>query len=147
MMTPDVRSPLGMLQEDLQDDPWGLLVGVIMLNLTTARQVRGVIWEFFRRWPMPHIVSAADEVEISDVIKTLGMQRKRARTIVRMSDGFVRGFSDVRELYGIGKYGADSYEIFVRRNLVDDVEDKELKRYVAWARQFNEARDRRQPPS
>jgi hypothetical protein len=33
-------------------------------------------------------------------------------------------------LYGIGKYGSDSYEIFFKKNYVVQPTDKELKRYL-----------------
>jgi hypothetical protein len=33
-------------------------------------------------------------------------------------------------LYGIGKYGSDSYEIFFKNNYLVEPTDKELKRYL-----------------
>ena len=38
---------------------------------------------------------------------------------------------DATDLYGIGKYGSDSYNIFYLNNIPTDVQDKELKRYIA----------------
>ena len=32
--------------------------------------------------------------------------------------------------HGIGKYGSDSYEIFYKNRIPDNVQDKELKRYI-----------------
>ena len=32
--------------------------------------------------------------------------------------------------FGIGKYGSDSYRIFYKNDIPDDVEDKELLRYI-----------------
>jgi hypothetical protein len=37
---------------------------------------------------------------------------------------------DATELYGIGKYGSDSYEIFFKQNFTVEPTDKELKRYL-----------------
>jgi hypothetical protein len=37
---------------------------------------------------------------------------------------------DAKKLYGIGKYGSDSYEIFFKKNYTVDPIDKELKRYL-----------------
>jgi hypothetical protein len=34
------------------------------------------------------------------------------------------------DLYGIGKYGSDSYEIFFKKNYTVEPNDKELKRYL-----------------
>ena len=37
---------------------------------------------------------------------------------------------DATMLYGIGKYGSDSYEIFFKNNYTVEPADKELKRYL-----------------
>ena len=37
---------------------------------------------------------------------------------------------DAKVLYGIGKYGSDSYEIFFKNNYAVQPNDKELKRYL-----------------
>jgi hypothetical protein len=37
---------------------------------------------------------------------------------------------DATKLYGIGKYGSDSYEIFFKNNYSVEPTDKELKRYL-----------------
>jgi len=38
--------------------------------------------------------------------------------------------NDATMLYGIGKYGSDSYEIFFKQNYTVEPTDKELKRYL-----------------
>jgi hypothetical protein len=38
--------------------------------------------------------------------------------------------NDATMLYGIGKYGSDSYEIFFKQNYGVEPTDKELKRYL-----------------
>jgi hypothetical protein len=38
--------------------------------------------------------------------------------------------NDATELYGIGKYGSDSYEIFFKQNYSVQPTDKELLRYL-----------------
>ena len=38
--------------------------------------------------------------------------------------------NDATLLYGIGKYGSDSYEIFFKQNYAVQPTDKELKRYL-----------------
>jgi hypothetical protein len=37
---------------------------------------------------------------------------------------------DATKLYGIGKYGSDSYEIFFKNNYSVEPTDKELQRYL-----------------
>ena len=51
---------------------------------------------------------------------------------------------DPTRLHGIGKYGSDSYRVFISRELLEDVEDKELRRYVEWAKDRLQAEE---PPS
>jgi len=37
---------------------------------------------------------------------------------------------EASDLHGIGKYGSDSYKIFYKNIIPDDVKDKELKKYI-----------------
>ena len=37
---------------------------------------------------------------------------------------------EASDLYGIGKYGSDSYKIFYKNEIPNDVQDKELKKYI-----------------
>ena len=69
--------------------------------------------------------------EIEDVLQPLGMQRVRAERLYRMSEQFGDwDGEDATQLYGIGKYGSDSYRIFYKNEIPADVQDKELKRYI-----------------
>ena len=48
-----------------------------------------------------------------------------------MSEDYLRwDGEDATKLHGIGKYGSDSYRIFYKNEIPDNIEDKELKRYV-----------------
>ena len=51
-----------------------------------------------------------------------------------MSRAYLDGFDDLLDLPGIGKYGADSYKMFVSGTVVEDVEDHVLRAYVEWAK-------------
>lgn len=133
MKTPMQLSPQALCQELVRDDPWRVLVVVLMLNQTTGTQVRRVFPEFFQRWPTPRDLLQADESEVKDVIRSLGFQNRRYERIRRMTEGFVGEWEDVRDLHGVGKYAADSWEIFVEGRIPDGLEDKELVKYSAWA--------------
>ena len=37
---------------------------------------------------------------------------------------------EASDLYGIGKYGSDSYKIFYKNKIPANVQDKELRRYI-----------------
>jgi hypothetical protein len=63
----------------------------------------------------PHRVMS--EKEVKDVIWPLGMVNVRYKRLCKMTDDFVTwNCDDATELYGIGKYGSDSYEIFFKNS-------------------------------
>jgi len=132
MSTPrkTLRSDL-MVQEQI-DGPWQHMVGVIMLNMTYRKKVKEILPEFLERWPTPESILRSRIIDIEDVIRSLGMASKRAKTIYKMSIDYLSwDGEDASRLYGIGKYGSDSYEIFFKNNYAVFPEDKELKRYLS----------------
>ena len=59
------------------------------------------------------------------------MHNVRAQRIWRMSEEYLRwDGEDATKLFGIGKYGSDSYQIFYKNKIPENVQDKELKRYI-----------------
>lgn len=109
-----------------------------MLNLTSGRQLEGVDHELFSRWPTAHHLAIADQGEVAEVVRRLGLYNRRSRQLIRMSTAyaFLWDGRDPLSLPGIGKYGSDSYRIFVRGETDLVVEDKELKKYLAWRASF-----------
>ena len=119
-----------MVQQQI-DGPWQHMVGVIMLNLTGRKQVKKVLPNFLARWPNPESLLYATSRQIEKVIEPLGMKKVRAERLYRMSEQFLDwDGEDATELYGIGKYGSDSYRLFFKKELPLDVGDHELQRYV-----------------
>ncbi len=73
----------------------------------------------------------ATEQDIKNIIWPLGMVNVRTKRLVRMTEDFLTwDGDDATELYGIGKYGSDSYEIFFKQNYTVEPTDKELRRYL-----------------
>jgi methyl-CpG-binding domain protein 4 len=144
MRTPLETSPYDLLQERFRHDPWKLLVVCMMLNQTSAVQVKAVMGAFFEKYPDAAAASNAAQEEMAEIIRPLGLYRRRSNAIIRMSRDYnaassihgslVDDWLEVQDFYGVGKYAADSYRMFVMGEIVDDAEDKELKRYVEWAR-------------
>jgi hypothetical protein len=59
------------------------------------------------------------------------MTNVRYRRLIGMSQDYLTwDGDDATMLYGIGKYGSDSYEIFFKQNYSVEPTDKELKRYL-----------------
>lgn len=110
---------------------WQHMVAVIMLNQTGRKPVKTVLPIFLDRWPAPMSFKYATEQEVKDVIWPLGMVNVRYNRLKRMTQDFLHwDFSDATMLYGIGKYGSDSYEIFFKQNYSVEPNDKELRRYL-----------------
>jgi len=119
-----------MVQEQI-DGPWQHMVGVICLNLTNRKQVKRVLPGFFEKWPGPEQLLRSRLMDIENEIRELGMFRVRALRIFRMSIDFLKwDGADAKQLYGIGQYGSDSYEIFFKKNYSIVPSDKELRAYL-----------------
>lgn len=125
-----------MVQEQLPSHQpwirkWQHMVAVIMLNQTGRKPVKRVLPDFLDRWPVPAFFLLADRDLVREVIKPLGMVNVRTKRLFGMTRDYLTwDGSDATMLYGIGKYGSDSYEIFFKQNYGVEPTDKELKRYL-----------------
>jgi methyl-CpG-binding domain protein 4 len=129
MFFKDLRDDL-MVQQQI-DGPWQHMVGVIMLNQTGRKPVKSTLPEFLYWFPTPFALLNADEEFVKSIIKPLGMVNVRYKRLVKMSEDFLTwNGNDATMLYGIGKYGSDSYEIFFKNNYSVQPTDKELIRYL-----------------
>lgn len=119
-----------MVQEQI-DGSWQHMVGVICLNQTNRKQVKRVLPTLFKLCPTPvHFLNSLPDT-IKDIIKPLGMVNVREHRIRRMSKDYLTwDGNDATMLYGIGKYGSDSYEIFFKDNYNVQPTDGELNRYL-----------------
>jgi len=119
-----------MVQQQINGS-WQHMVGVICLNQTNRKQVKRVLPQLFHLCPTPvHYLNSLPET-IKEIIKPLGMVNVREHRIRRMSKDYLTwDGNDATMLYGIGKYGSDSYEIFFKQNYSVQPTDKELKRYL-----------------
>ncbi len=119
-----------LLQEIYQDDPWKMLVCCILLNLTKRTQVDGIRDELFKLYPTPHKMKDADVDKLSKLLQPLGLYNRRAQSLKRFSEEWIEGFKSVDELYGIGQYAKDSWEIFQNNNIDITSTDKVLTKYL-----------------
>ena len=119
-----------MVQQQIEGK-WQHMVAVICLNQTGRKKVKKVLPKFFEEFPTAIHLLQSDRDTIAEMLKDLGMKNVRAQRIWRMSEEYL-GWDgeDATELFGIGKYGSDSYEIFYKNKIPDNIQDKELKRYV-----------------
>lgn len=119
-----------MVQQQITNS-WEHMVGVIMLNQTGRKPVKLTLPEFLYWFPTPHALIAAEEDFVKTILAPLGMLNVRYARLIRMSKDYLTwDGNDATMLYGIGKYGSDSYEIFFKQNYSVEPTDKELKRYL-----------------
>ena len=120
-----------MVQEQVKS-VWQHMVGVICLNQTGRKKVKKILPEFFKKFPDEFELLKSDKETIAEMLKDLGMKSVRANRIWRMTEDYLEWDGrDATELFGIGKYGSDSYEIFYRNKTPENVQDRELKRYLS----------------
>ena len=119
-----------MVQQQV-DNAWQHMVGVICLNQTHRKQGKRILPDFFKRWPTHTSILQDTREDVEKMIAPLGMRRVRSERIYRMSEQFESwDGKDATELYGIGKYGSDSYRLFYKNEIPENVGDHELKRYI-----------------
>ena len=119
-----------LLQEIYQQNGWKMLTCCMLLNLTNRKQVDTIRDELFSKYPTPKKMANANQSELAELLKPLGLYNRRAKSLKKMSEGYVKGFKSVGELYGIGQYAVDSWEIFQNKNKDVNPTDKVLLAYL-----------------
>ena len=110
---------------------WQHMVSVICLNQTGRKKVKKVLPSFFQKFPTPEALLQSNKEVIATLLQELGMKYVRSHRIWRMTEEYLTwDGEDATELFGIGKYGSDSYRIFYKNEIPDNVQDKELRRYI-----------------
>ena len=119
-----------MVQQQVKSK-WQHMVGVICLNQTYRKQVKEVLPKLFKRYPNPKAYLRGRLKTQQNMLKPLGMWSVRAKRLRQMSKEYLTwDGNEASDLHGIGKYGSASYKIFYKNEIPEDVQDKELKRYI-----------------
>lgn len=79
-----------LIQEQIADSPWKLLVVVTLLNKTAGTLAIPAFWRILARWPTPLDLSKADEEELVSTIRHLGTQTIRAKRLIALSRSYIR---------------------------------------------------------
>eukprot|EP01117_Protostelium_nocturnum_P019897 TRINITY_DN8739_c0_g1_i1.p1 TRINITY_DN8739_c0_g1~~TRINITY_DN8739_c0_g1_i1.p1 ORF type:complete len:314 (-),score=88.43 TRINITY_DN8739_c0_g1_i1:45-986(-) len=127
-------SPHHLIQELLFYDPWKMTISCVLLNRTSGRQVKTVIYKLFRTYPTPKDMLENGSIEeIADIIQPLGLI-KRAEYIFTFTQQFLEDcWKYPIELKGVGKYANDAYRIFCCGEYKDVTpEDHALNKYHSW---------------
>ena len=97
------------------ENPFRLVIAVLLSAQTTDAQVNKVTPELFRRWPTPEAMAGATYEELSDVIKSLGFYKTKAKHCIECAQMIVADYggvvpADMRELVklpGVGRKTAN----------------------------------------
>lgn len=124
-----------LIQELYWPDRWKMTVVCLCLNMTSGKQVRPILPELFRRWPLPEAMAHAHDPTLKRLVKPLGFLNKRSKALKRMSREWIdKDWTAVKELYGCGQYAQDSDSIFYLGKTEINPADGELARYLDFAR-------------
>lgn len=96
-------------------NPFRLVISVLLSAQTTDAQVNKVTPELFRRWPTPYEMAGAGVADVMDVIKSLGFYKTKAKHCVEAAGMIVADYggevpSTMRELQklpGVGRKTAN----------------------------------------
>ena len=96
-------------------NPFRLVISVLLSAQTTDAQVNKVTPELFRRWPTPYEMAGAGVADVMDVIKSLGFYKTKAKHCVEAARMIVADYggevpSTMRELQklpGVGRKTAN----------------------------------------
>lgn len=97
------------------ENPFRLVISVLLSAQTTDAQVNKVTPELFRRWPTPEAMAGATPAEIAEVIKSLGFYKTKAKHCVEAAQIIVADYgghvpADMKELVklpGVGRKTAN----------------------------------------
>ena len=119
-----------MVQQQVSN-VWQHMVGVICLNQTNRKQVKAVLPKLFKKYPDAVKFIRGHKATQERMLKPLGMLKVRLKRLRNMSVDYLSwDGKDATDLYGIGKYGSDSYRLFYKNEIPKNVGDHELNRYI-----------------
>ena len=119
-----------MVQQQVANS-WEHMIGVICLNQSHRKPVKRVLPALLKRYPTPERLLRGRHKTLEKILELCGLGKVKAKRIRRMTEDYLTwDGNDASKLYGIGKYGSDSYEIFYKNNYTTNPTDKELKRYL-----------------
>lgn len=96
-------------------NPFRLVISVLLSAQTTDAQVNKVTPELFRRWPTPYEMAGASVADVMDVIKSLGFYKTKAKHCVEAARMIVADFDgevpstmrELQKLSGVGRKTAN----------------------------------------
>lgn len=96
--------------------PYNVLIAEMLLRKTTAKQVEEEYRGFIKKYPNPKVLSKAEESELSDRLRPLGMEYMRAKLFLKFGKAIMREFKGrvpstekkLLKLPGVGQYATNA---------------------------------------
>ncbi|TKX22738.1 putative HhH-GPD superfamily base excision DNA repair protein-1 [Elsinoe australis] len=82
---PTTAPRFGLVQENLWEEPFKLLVAVVFLNKTAGRSAMPIYRQLMEKYPTPKLLADADKDELLEMIRTLGLQRQRRDKLIKLA--------------------------------------------------------------
>lgn len=114
---PPLSAPrFGLIQESLASDPFSLLIAVTFLIRTKAVVAIPYFHRLMARFPGPEALATADEEEVVEMIRPLGLSRVRCAVMKRLARGWLEGPPEAGKRYAVrgynGAVGVKMGEVF-----------------------------------
>lgn len=98
-------------------NPYKIFLTEILLRKTTSTQVKTIYPEFFSKYPNIESLASANEKELENLIKCLGLSKQRSAQMIKLSKiilerygGFIpKNYNELIALPGVGMYTAGGF--------------------------------------
>ena len=75
----------GLIQEELRDDLYALVIQAILWNQTKGSSARPVLDKILATYPAPGVLAGAPLVELTSIIQPIGLHNRRAMRLIQMA--------------------------------------------------------------
>ena len=128
----DTDEPL--FQETLRSEPFWMLVACILARQTSWAAAAPVFAKLRTKFSSPLKLAQASAAAVSALVEPLGLMSRRAFAIRDLARAWaVKPFQtgdEVEAIAFLGKYGGNSWRIFVEGDFDVEVADADLRRYL-----------------
>ena len=111
----------------VHQNTYQLLISVVLSAQTTDKSVNKVTGELFAKYPSPADLAEADQQDVIDIIKTIGMYKTKSRNIIALAGELVEkhggqvpeDYDELVKLPGVGRKTANAVGFGHQRIAVD----------------------------
>jgi methyl-CpG-binding domain protein 4 len=115
----ELQTPeFGLIQERICESLFALVIQAILWNKTKGTAARPILWNVLCTFPTPESLASADPVVVQDIIRVLGLQERRAKSLVNMAKVWVAAPPSPERRYARRDYP--------KKGSNKDVKDREL---------------------